>query len=352
VHLEIDRRDIRRSQLVASPPPTDLAPNQVLLRLESAALTSNNVTYALSGDILDYWGFFPTTDGWGRLPVMGFGMVTASTCADVRVGTRYFGFFPLADHHVVDAQPSRNGFVDVAPWREKHAMTYRSLELAEPGTHDDAMLIFRGLFTTSYLLNDFLQQSNHFGAKRIVITSASSKTAIALAHCLQRTSSLQVVGLTSAKNLAFAAGVGEYDQVVTYDDIASLSTDVPSVVVDMAGSQSVIAALHLHMSGNVMHSSSVGATHWDANRGSVAITPPQPEFFFAPSQIAKRGKEWGREVLNQHIAEALQLFIEDSARWLTIHHTRGASAVAALYGEMVAGQVDPNRGHIVSFDAE
>ena len=126
MHLEIDRRDIRRSQLVASPPPTDLAPNQVLLRLESAALTSNNVTYALSGDMLDYWGFFPTTDGWGRLPVMGFGMVTASTCADVRVGTRYFGFFPLADHHVVNAQPSRNGFVDVAPWREKHATTYRS----------------------------------------------------------------------------------------------------------------------------------------------------------------------------------------------------------------------------------
>ena len=122
------------------------------MRLERAALTSNNVSYALSGDMLDYWGFFPTEEGWGRLPAMGFGVVTASNCADVPVGGRYFGFFPLADYHVVEAQSSRGGFIDAASWREKHAMAYRSFDRAEVTPNDDAILVLRGLFLTSFLI--------------------------------------------------------------------------------------------------------------------------------------------------------------------------------------------------------
>ena len=83
MHLEIDRRDIRQFRLVETHPPQELPDGHVLLRLERAALTSNNISYAFSGEMLDYWGFFPTEANWGRLPVMGFGIVTASTCADI-----------------------------------------------------------------------------------------------------------------------------------------------------------------------------------------------------------------------------------------------------------------------------
>ena len=106
MHFEIDRRDIRTTRWVTTTPPTSLVEGQVLLKLERAALTSNNVSYALSGDMLDYWGFFPTEQPWGRLPVMGFGIIEASAHPEVKVGGRYFGFFPLADHHVVDARPN------------------------------------------------------------------------------------------------------------------------------------------------------------------------------------------------------------------------------------------------------
>ena len=349
MHLEILRRDLQQHRVVDNQPPTTLAADQVVMHLERAALTSNNVSYALSGDMLDYWGFFPTEEGWGRLPVMGFGTVTASNCAEVPVGGRYFGFFPLGDCHVVQAQASRGGFVDVAPWREKHAMAYRSFDLAEPTPHDDAILVFRGLFLTSYLLSDFLQQSDFFGAERIVITSASSKTSIALAHCLQRTSSLHVVGLTSTRNRAFTQSVGEYDEVVAYEDITSLHTETPTVVVDMAGNRRVIADLHTHLSGGVVYSSSVGATHWDATGGNVSIPTPQPEFFFAPSQLSKRGKEWGRDVLNQRIATALEVFTEGSYKWLVMQHTSGGHDIAALYDELVAGRVEPSVGNVVRF---
>ena len=349
MHLEINRRDIRQTRLVPSSAPKELPANHVEMRLERAALTSNNVSYALSGDMLDYWGFFPTESGWGRLPVMGFGVVTASNCIDVPVGGRYFGFYPLGDHHVVHAQASRSGFIDVAPWREKHAMAYRSFDKAEPTPQDDAILIFRGLFLTSFLIEDFLRERQNFAAKQIVITSASSKTSIALAHCVQRYSDLHVIGLTSAANAAFTESLGEYDEVITYDNLDSIA-NASSIVVDMAGNQKIVGQIHALLPDLIAHSASVGATHWNAERSATPIPAPRPEFFFAPSQLAKRGKEWGREEINRRISDALAIFIESSARWMTLRHTHGAEAVVGVYNHLVAGNVDPSLGHIVAFD--
>ena len=350
MYLEVSRSDIRTTRLVPSETPSALVANSVVLRLDSAALTSNNISYALSGDMLDYWGFFPTEPGWGRLPVMGFGTVVQSAHPDIAVGNRYFGFFPLGAHHMVQATVSRSGFIDSSPWREKHATVYKSFDAAQPTGHDDALLIFRGLFLTSFLIEDFLRERNYFGAQQVIITSASSKTSIALAHCLQKFSDLRVIGLTSKGNLSFVDNVGEYDDVITYNNLESIEK-VASVVVDMAGNSSVVAEIHRLLDSLIMHSASVGATHWDAPRTGGQIPEPRPEFFFAPSQAAKRNKEWGREVLNQRMTEALELFIESSTRWLTIQHTTGAGAVASLYGELVAGRVDPHLGHVVSFNS-
>ena len=352
MHLEIDRTNIRSARLVESAPPDDLADGQVVLRLERAALTSNNVTYAVAGDMMDYWGFFPTQAGWGRLPVMGFGVVTASAHPEVAVGSRYFGFYPLGDHHVVQASPSRTGFIDAAPHRAPHAMTYRSFELTNGTTDDDVAertLVFRGLFVTSYLIDDFLREREMFGADRVIVTSASSKTSIALAHCLHRDGHVRVTGLTAAANADFARGVGEYDDVVTYDAIAPRADGTTGGLVDMAGNTTLVAAVHAALSGSVTHSCSVGATHWDAPRHDGAIPPPRPEFFFAPSQLAARGKDIGAAELQRRMTEALATFVESSRPWLQIDHTVGATAVADLYTAMATGTVDPAVGHIVSF---
>jgi len=348
VHFEIERRDIRHSRWATTLAPATLSAGEVLLTLERAALTSNNVSYALSGDMLDYWGFFPTEPAWGRLPVMGFGVVTKSAYPEVAVGGRYFGFFPLADHHVVTARSTAGGFSDAAPWREKHAAAYRNFDLAQPTPHDDALLIFRGLFITSFLLEDFLREHNHFGAEQVVILSASSKTAIALAHCLRASSKVKVVGLTSTRNTAFTDELAEYHQVLSYDQIAALDVR-PTVVVDMSGNMQMLAQVYAALGANVMHCASVGATHWDAPRHGVTVPDPQPQFFFAPSQLSKRGRELGREVLNQRIAESLEVFVASTDAWLRIRRSVGSAAIGQLYGALVRGETQPNEGNIISF---
>jgi hypothetical protein len=76
---------------------------------------------------------------------------------------------------------------------------------------------------------------------------------------------------------------------------------------------------------------------------------PKPQFFFAPSQIAKRGKEWGRDVLNERMNSGLTGFISDSRRWLEITSATGADAVTTTYSELVSGRVDPAAGCILTF---
>ena len=351
MHLEINRSDIRQSRMADTPKPSADRPGQVVLRLDRFALTSNNVSYAMSGDLLDYWGFFPTEAGFGRLPCMGYGIVVESNNPDIAIGSRYFGFFPVGDFHMVQAEATRAGFVDVAPHREPHAMAYRSFDkvsdIEEP--LDNAYLVLRGLFITSFLSEDFIRDNDMFGATQVIVTSASSKTSIALAHCLRENSSAKVIALTSASNVDFTQNVDLYNEIVTYDDIESLDPTVPTVLVDMSGNSSVIARVHNHFDEALKYSCKVGATHWDQTGSDKGIAGPKPQFFFAPSQMAKRSKEWGREEFNERIQTALTMFLDDSTRWLTIEHTHGADAVARIYNELVQGQVRPEAGHILSF---
>lgn len=349
MHLEIDRSNIRNHRIVDSP-PRELTSGDVLLSVQSLALTSNNISYALSGDFLDYWGFFPTEEGWGRLPAMGYGIVTESLNDGVPVGSRYWGFFPVGDHHVVSAQATSTGFVDVAPHREKHAMAYRGFDRVSdtPESTDDANTLLRGLFLTSFLAEDFLFENGMFGAGQIVISSASSKTAIALAHRIRARGNTHCIGLTSAANVSFVEKVNLYDEVATYEDIETLAEWSPTIFVDMAGNASVISRIHHHFADALVHSSSIGATHWDQGGSRADLPGPAPAFFFAPSQLAKRSKEWGRDEVNSQINTALEKFIADSDRWMTIQHS-DASSIEAIYDELVSGNIAPEVGHILSF---
>eukprot|EP01042_Synura_sphagnicola_P017408 gene17408-21992_t len=76
---------------------TPLAEGQVRVRVDSFALTANNITYAALGDMLNYWQFFPTGEaGWGIVPVWGFGTVVQSLLPPLFVTSRLYDDLPAA----------------------------------------------------------------------------------------------------------------------------------------------------------------------------------------------------------------------------------------------------------------
>jgi hypothetical protein len=349
----VRRDDFAAGRLETSALP-ELAAGQVLLRVDRFALTSNNISYAAAGDLLDYWGFFPAEAGWGRIPAMGFADVIDTKHADVAEGTRVFGFFPMASHLVVDATDAGPAqFVDGVAHRAKHAQAYRQyLRVgADPiyeAEREDQILLLRGLFLTSFLVDSFLSDHDGFGANTTVIGSASSKTAIALAFLLSRQGRGRVVGVTSPRNVAFVEGLGFYDETLVYDDVKSLPADAPTVFVDHSGDGDFVNGLHQHFGDSLKHSCIVGATHWNAAPRADALPGPKPAFFFAPGEISKRVEAWGPAGFQQRLGEGWRQFCASSDDWLRVVRGSGPAEVERVYLEVLRGKARPDEGHVLS----
>src|SRR6056297_1598462 len=113
----VDRGDFRRARVVDTTLPAP-AEGEVLVAIESFALTANNVSYALSGDMIGYWGYFPAQEHWGKVPAWGYARVLVSRCEGVAEGERLWGFLPLATHVLLQpGHVSARGMVDVAGHR-------------------------------------------------------------------------------------------------------------------------------------------------------------------------------------------------------------------------------------------
>ena len=63
-----------------------------------------------------------------------------------------------------------------------------------------------------------------FGADTVLLSSASSKTALGTAHALRQRPDIHIVGLTSAHNVAFCQSLGCYSQVLSYEQLQQLPT--------------------------------------------------------------------------------------------------------------------------------
>jgi len=360
----VRRNDLRECKFEDAPPASavPLAPGQVLLQVDQFAFTSNNVTYGAFGDAMSYWNFFPAIAGdeaWGRIPVWGFGTVVYSQHAAIHTGQRFYGYYPMSSHIILEAdRVSDAGFIDGAAHRRALPAVYNQYlsttadPAYRPATEAQQMLL-RPLFITSFLIDDFLADNAFFGARRVILSSASSKTAYGLAHCLARRGACEVVGLTSTGNVAFVQGLGCYSAVLSYDQIHSLDA-APAVFVDMAGNAALRRDLHTHLGDALKYSCSVGGTHWDHLGSARELPGPKPTLFFAPSQIKKRHADWGATALQARIADAWNAFMVPVMGtrhpWMRIVAGRGQQAVERVYSAMLAGKVKPDEGHVLSLN--
>jgi len=196
--FEVKRDDLHECRVVDAEPP-ELEPGQALLEVGGFGLTANNVTYAVFGEAMSYWDFFPAERGWGRIPVWGFADVAATTHDGLEQGTRIFGYLPPSTHLVVG--PERvdgRGFVDASPHRAGLPPAYNSYArvdadpMYDPG-HEDEQMLLGPLFFTSFLIDDFLDDNGFFEAGAVVLSSASSKTALTLAFLLDRREGIEVI---------------------------------------------------------------------------------------------------------------------------------------------------------------
>lgn len=365
--LEVRRDDVTVSRLVDD--EVELQPGDVRVRIDHFAITANNVTYAVFGDALGYWDFFPVdadADGtrFGRVPAMGWATVVESRAPDIALGRRFYGWYPMASHVVFTPRATDDGFRDDGAHRQAHAPVYRAYvdtetdPMYDPAPDgEDRHMLLRGLFLTGFLAEEFFADGGgasapYYGAARVVVLSASSKTAIGFAQRAAERGAVEVVGVTSAANREFVESLGYYDVVVDYDGIDGIATDGGAVSIDMAGNPTALAAVHERFGDGLAYSMTVGRSHHDAPAADVGPMPgPAPQLFFAPSEVSRCQEAWGRAEFNRRTSEALRSFVEGSRSWLRIDHRHGSDAVASGWADVVAGAVAPDVGVVAGHHA-
>ncbi|MFE6506444.1 DUF2855 family protein [Nocardioides sp. NPDC057767] len=352
--VESLKSDLGVADLVDVPAP-QLDEGEVLARIERFALTTNNMTYAVYGDALGYWNLFPAEqDGYGCMPAWGFAEIIESRAADVPVGTRVFGYFPIATH--LTMRPTRvtaRSFVDGAAHRTGTPDVYNLYELQPRDTdprQDSLTAIYRPLFITSYTAADYLRDRDFFDAEQFVISSASSKTAYGTAYCLAD-SPTPKIALTSARNSDFVNGLGLYTATREYADLTAVDATKRTVYVDLSGDPALRRRVHEHFGDQLAFDCLIGSTHADhLPEEDNSLPGPAPVFFFAALQLDAYKAEGQSRAFMQRYQRDERGFLKHVGRperpSIELLEHAGLEDAPAVIAGFHDGSTDPSTGHV------
>ena len=341
---------------------TTLKDGYIRVSIGPWALTANNITYMAVGEQIGYWKFFAPKDygiemdgsekvNWGRMPVWGYAQVIESKCANIDVGTMIYGFLPIAQKF--DMKPVKltpMGFQDGNDHRTALHPVYNGYTFIDKdpsfAAHRELQPVLRPLFTTSFLIDDFLADKNFFGAEQILLLSASSKTALGTAYCLKQRGTIKVTGLTSDGNKAFTKSTSFYDEVFTYDALTNMNPDVKTIIVDMAGNGKVMASLYDHFEENIIYNCMVGKSHWNGAPPKKAALGAPPVMFFAPDRIKQRIGDWGGEQFAKTLAARWLPFCDNAKDWLNMDESHEVTDFLKIYKGFLEGKASPAKGYL------
>ncbi|KAI9034045.1 hypothetical protein DFJ74DRAFT_762695 [Hyaloraphidium curvatum] len=370
--FSVKRNAIGTTRLDDTKLSSELADGEALLRIERFGFTSNNVTYAAIGDRFKYFDFFPAPEGFGVMPVWGIAVVEKTTpAAKLAAGERVYGYWPVDKW--IKFRPeavTASGFRVDRPQMDRSMAIYSNYTRlgADPAydpSGDDFECLFRPLWTTGFWLGDVVlnHQPRLYGAKHVIITSASAKTSYSAGFCtLFMDKTVSVVGLTSQRNKSFVESmIGVcYTSVATYDDLDSLPPASEGVViVDVAGDQKVLQSLwKKYGEEGCKGTITVGMSHFDpAAAGAApapgAVAPIKQEMFFAPTWIVQRTKELGPEAVEKLRSAAWAASKSNFPKWVgKVTHAFGPKEFEEVYLKMLNGKTDGSEGFIGSMWAK
>ena len=215
-------------------------------------------------------------------------------------------------------------------------------------------MIVRPLFITSFMAADFLQDKQFFGARQVMVSSASSKTAYGTAFCLHGRNDIRLIALTSARNRAFVERLGCSHQTASYGELGSIPHEQPTLYLDFSGDEGLRAAVHHHFGAALTYDCFAGSAQNSGFLRDTGLPGPAPQFYFAPGQIKKRSADWGYEEVNRRFNEAQLNFIrrvsDAGDPWMRLVEHHGFAAAAQLSDAMHGGRIDPAQGHVVVLD--
>jgi hypothetical protein len=226
------------------------------------------------------------------MPAWGFANVVTTTVPGLEVGERFYGYWPIANHLIV--QPVRvgdRGFYDGTPHRLELTSAYNQYQRIRSDAayrveDENYQAVLRPLFITSFMLADFLEDNQFFGAKQVLVSSASSKTAYGTLFCLRNVTGITTVGATSPGNQRFVDSMGCYHRSVSYDGVESLDSSIPTLYVDFSGDTRLRERVHQHFGASLVHDCYAGSaqSHDHISKSQTTLPGPAPSPILRPTR--------------------------------------------------------------------
>src|ERR1700743_1582630 len=140
--LRVVHKSHYNRQIFLSPSPQSLSPlaaSSVRVRTTLIGLTSNNLSYCASGEVLHWWDTFPVPEWleapyndraqYGISPGWGNATILESTVPGLKAGSVLWGFFPFStfpvDLLLQQSAELETHFIEVSPHRAKVMPLYQ-----------------------------------------------------------------------------------------------------------------------------------------------------------------------------------------------------------------------------------
>lgn len=349
----VNKDQLDQTKLVENNTP-QLFEGEILFKVDKYYLSSNNITYAVIGEKYKYWNFFPQDSPFGAIPVWAFLSVIESKHPTIKVGERFFGFSPMTNFFKVSVgNHTPHGFSDVASHRTELIAPYNyytHIHKQYDGAieEEDFSLMTRITFPTSFLINNFLEEEAFFSAKQIILTSASSKTALGLAFLLKKHQNKygkEIVGLTSSKNKKMVTKSEFYDKVISYSDLKNELQKKDSVVLDFSGNSDLLTQLNKLLQTSLKYTTLIGITDWKSNKFFEELPATFP--FAVGVQYQKLAKKLGPQKATELVMEQQDAFTKAIQKIVSLSYIKDLSSLPVFYQKLLNGETSPQLGYIV-----
>merc|ERR1719245_439236 len=168
----------------------------------------------------------------------------------------------------------------------------------------------------------------------VIISCASSKTAMALAFCLRMrvwcghsAEMRYVVGLTSPEHKEFVKSTDFYHEVMTYDEVESLPNDRTIVYIDFKCDGAVRQAITLRMGTNLMYNMVAGPAVFQKGMKDQVFEKRAREVLFDESSWRERRRmvaEVTKTGRNEKLKFSFPAFVERMKKYIKLRHMCGA----------------------------
>merc|ERR1711988_2014048 len=205
---------------------------------------------------------------------------------------------------------------------------------------EDWMIATKEIYTMAFYMDEqLLVDTGQINS--VIISCASSKTAMALAYCLRMRGGVSieremscVVGLTSKEHLEFVKSSDLYHEVYTYEDVDNMPNDKTIVYMDFKCDGAVRQAITLRMGTNLMYNMVLGPAVFQKKMKDQLFEKRAREILFDESTWRERRRmvaEVTKTGRNEKLKYSYKSYVERMKKYINLRHISGEEAFKKMY---------------------